>query len=82
MEHPGLSVPQLKEDLSLEEIQTKLREITERLNFAYHMQNQQLINQLEMVRETYQRAMTEMLQELFGNDKDDKSIDGKIDISS
>jgi len=79
MEHPGLNVTQIKADMSLEEIQVKIKDIVTRLNFAYQTMNQPLINQLEMVRETYSRAQQEALDEMFGNDKDNPV--GNIDIS-
>ena len=79
MEHPGLDVNQIKEELSLEEIQGKLKDISSRLSFAYQTMNQPLINQLQMVMETYSRAQEEALNEMFGNDKD--QAEGKIDIS-
>jgi hypothetical protein len=81
MEHPGLDVNKIKEELNLEEIQVKIKEISNRLRFAYQTNNQQLINQLAMVMETYTRAQMEKLNEMFGNDKEEASLTGKIDIS-
>lgn len=79
MEHPFLSVAQIKEELSVDEIHKKIQEIVGRLNFAHRTGNQQLINQLQMVYETYSRAQMEKVDELFGNDG--KGHQGKIDIS-
>jgi hypothetical protein len=80
MEHPGVSVTQIKEELNLEEIQTKLSELNKRLSFAYRSGNQPLVNQLTMVLECYQRAQREILDEMFGQEGEDQQ--GKIDISS
>lgn len=79
MEHPGLDVHQIKKELTLEEMQEKIKKISVRLSFAYRMMNQPLINQLEMVMETYNRAYMETLQKTFGSDGNNSA--GKIDIS-
>ena len=79
MEHPGLNVAQIKEDLSIEEIQAKLKDVIMKLNFAYSTGNNALITQLSMVRESYTRAQMEKLNEMFGDDKD--NAQGHIDIS-
>ena len=80
MEHPGLSVREIKETLTIDEMQSKISDVNSRLNFSYRTGNQQLINQLNMVLETYTRAYQETLNEMFGNDKDDPNK-GIIDIS-
>jgi len=79
-EHPGLDITSIKEQLTLDEVQSKIKTITERLNFAYSIGNQPLINQLNMVMATYTRAQIEMLEDMFGEDKN-QDISGKIDIS-
>lgn len=79
MEHPGVNIAQIKEDLSLDEIQGKLQQLNSRLSFSYSTGNQELINQLEMIIEVYRRAQFEMLEEMFGNDGPDTS--DSIDIS-
>jgi len=79
-EHPNLNIVNIKEDLTIEEIQGKLKMIIERLNFAYRIGNQQMINQLNMMRATYSRAQQEKLEDMFGNDKN-QDVKGKIDIS-
>lgn len=80
MEHPNLNVPQIKEDLNLEQIQEKISDINKRLSFAYRTGNQPMVNQLTMILECYVRAQREILDEMFGRDGEDKA--GKIDISS
>jgi uncharacterized membrane protein (DUF106 family) len=79
MEHPSLNVAQLKKEHTLEEIQNKIRDIVTRLNFAYRTGNQPMINQLQMVYESYSRAQLEMVNELFNGDGNNHQ--GKIDIS-
>jgi len=81
MEHPGVDILQLKRDLNLEEIQVKIQDLNKRVAFAYRINNQDLINQLNMVLEVYTRAQQEMLNEMFGNSGKDSDLDEKIDIS-
>jgi len=78
-EHPGINFNSIKEQLSLEEIQLKLKELVDRLNFAYATSNQPMINQLSMLQATYNRAQQEMSEEMFNSSSD--NITGKIDIS-
>jgi uncharacterized membrane protein (DUF106 family) len=80
MEHPALDVNTIKEELTLEEIQGKVRELNERMSFAYRTQNQPLIDQLQMVYEVYTRAQLEKLNEMFGSSGDDNQSE-KIDIT-
>jgi len=79
-EHPFLDIVTIKEQLSIEEIQLKLKEIIGRLNFAYRIGNNAMITQLNQMRTTYSRAQQEKLEEMFGDDKN-QDITGKIDIS-
>ena len=79
MEHPGINVRKIKETMSLEEVQGKVRDLTTRLTFAHQTYNQGLINQLQMAMESYTRAQQEMLAEMFGNKNNPGT--GKIDIS-
>jgi len=78
MEHPGLSVRTIKEDMTIEQVQTKINDLMSRLSFSYGMGQQELVYQIEMALETYQRAHHEMIDEMF---KGNKGMDGKIDIS-
>jgi len=80
MEHPALDVLQIKNDLTIEEIQSKVMDLNKRMTFAYRTGNQSLINQLSMVLEVYTRAQRELLDEMFGN-KDGPDLNGKIDVS-
>ena len=77
MEHP--LVGQLK-DLSLEEIQTKLQEISKKLSFAYRSGNDALSYQLQMVQHSYTEEYNRKMRAMMPKDDDDSHND-KIDIS-
>jgi len=77
MEHPLMG--NLSE-LKIEEIQNKISEINKRLAFAYRTGNQALINQLNMVLESYNAEYQRKLAKLMPKGDDDKYGD-KIDIS-
>ena len=64
MEHPFLDRKQLSEK-TLEEIQTDLTGLMNKLNFAYRMGNRPLINQLTMVIESYRREAGEKLDQVM-----------------
>ena len=64
MEHPFLDRKQLSEK-TLEEIQTDITGLMNKLNFAYKMGNRPLINQLTMVIESYRREAGEKLDEVM-----------------
>lgn len=80
MHHPFLNVDELKE-LSLEDLQGKISELTRKLNTAYSTNgNQVVINQLYMALESYNTALTEKFRSMSkGSDNDSHS--DKIDIS-
>lgn len=52
MEHPFLSSSSLA-DKSLDELQATIAGLTSKLNFAYRSGNQNMVNQLIMVMESY-----------------------------
>lgn len=79
MEHPGIDIIAVKRDMNLEEIQGKILELRHKMTFAYHMQNQNLMNQLEMALEVYTRAQNEILEEMFSSQDNDHG--GQIDVS-
>jgi hypothetical protein len=64
MEHPFLDRKQLSEK-TLEEIQTDITGLMNKLNFAYKMGNRPLINQLTMVIESYRREAGEKLDQVM-----------------
>jgi hypothetical protein len=78
MEHPFLSTTDLSE-LTLDEIQNKISELTSKLSFAYQTNNQTLINQVGMVLESYNCARSQKLNDMFPTDKGDHT--DKINIS-
>ena len=67
--------------LSNEEVQKKHSEIMQKLNQAYGMGNRMLINQLNMVMESYQEELNKRNKKMFDDlaGKDDKWKD-LIDI--
>jgi hypothetical protein len=79
-EHPFISVNTLSEDETLDGLQTKIIEISGKLNFAYRTNNQVLINQLNMVMHSYTLARDKKLTDMFPKDNDGGQSD-KIDIS-
>jgi hypothetical protein len=79
MEHPFLSTTDLAE-LTLDEIQTKVSDLTGKLNFAYQTNNQALIKQVGMALESYNSARAQKLNDMFPKDNDDDHSD-KINIS-
>lgn len=79
MEHPFLSTTDLSE-LTLDDIQNKISDLTGKLNFAYRTNNQNLINQVSMALESYNCARAQKLNDMFPKDKGDDHTD-KINIS-
>ena len=77
MEHP--LVGQLK-DLTLEELQSKLQEISKKLSFAYRTGNDALSYQLQMVQQSYTEEYNRKMRAMMPKDDDDSHND-KIDIS-
>lgn len=77
MEHPFINKADLK-DLSVEQLQEKMSSITNKLTFAYRTGNGPLINQLQMVLETYRNQFTTKMDELF----EKQNIKNKINIES
>ena len=64
MEHPFLDRAKLSEK-TLEEIQTDITGLMNKLNFAYKMGNRPLINQLTMVIDSYRREAGEKLDQVM-----------------
>ena len=63
--------------LSNEEVQKKHGEIMQKLNQAYSMGNRHLINQLNMIMESYQEELNKRNKKMFDDlaGKDDKFKD-------
>jgi hypothetical protein len=64
MEHPFLSSQSL-DDKSLEELQSKITDLNNKLSFAYRTGNRPLINQLHMVLESYRNQSTKKMDEML-----------------
>ena len=64
MQHPFLDINEILK-LSLDEIQTRVSDLTGKLNFAHRTRNAAMIAQLQMVIETYQSAAAQKLDEVF-----------------
>ena len=75
MEHPFLDRKQLSEK-TLEEIQTDITGLMNKLNFAYRMGNRPLINQLTMVIESYRREASEKLDKVM----EKQNLKGQVSI--
>jgi hypothetical protein len=76
MEHPFLSSQSLK-DRSLEELQTKINDLTTKLTFAYRTRNAPLIGQIQMVMESYRNEYNRKMGELMNK----QNIQNKININ-
>jgi hypothetical protein len=64
MEHPFLSSKSL-EDKTLEELQSKITDLNNKLSFAYRTGNRPLINQLHMVLESYRNQSSKKMDEML-----------------
>lgn len=51
--------------LTVDEIQTKINDLTSKLSFCYRTQNQVLINQLHMAIESYKAEYVKKVNELY-----------------
>ena len=79
MEPPFLNTTDLAE-LTLDELQAKISELTGKISFAYQTNNQTLIEQIGMVLESYNSARAQKLNDMFPKNKGDDHTD-KINIS-
>ena len=79
MEHPFLNTTDLAE-LTLDELQAKISELTGKISFAYQTNNQTLIEQIGMVLESYNSARAQKLNDMFPKNKGDDHTD-KLNIS-
>ena len=65
------------DDLTTEELSSKVTELNKKLSIAYRMGNHHLCNQIRMAIETYQNKYQEKLR----NTSSGTDYDGMIDIS-
>lgn len=79
MEHPLINNI---DDLTLEQLQERVTELTRKVGMAHRMGNAQLRHQVQMALETYQNKLRERQQALWKKD-DDAGTDfsDRIDIS-
>jgi hypothetical protein len=77
MEHPLIG--QLDE-LTLEELGTKINELGKKLSIAARSGNGHLCNQIRMAMENYQNKYQEKLQESYKKAQGDSNFDDKINI--
>jgi hypothetical protein len=77
MEHP--LIPNL-DDLTMDQLQERIAELTRKVGMAHRMGNAQLRHQVQMALDTYQ---TKYRERLMAPKKDDNTPDfgGKIDIT-
>lgn len=77
MEHP--LIPNL-DDLTIEQLQDKIAELTKKIGIAHRLGNAQLRHQVQMALDTYQ---TKYRERIMKQDSKDSGVDfsSKIDIS-
>lgn len=71
MEHPFISD---LSDKTIEELQETLSDLTTKLTFAYRMQNNAMVSQLQMVIESYKNEHNRKLDALFKKQNLDTTI--------
>jgi len=76
MEHPLIGDTS---DLTLEQVQGKINELTKKLTIAYRLGNGMLVSQVQMALETYQNRYRTILDKMYAAKGQD--LQGKIDIS-
>ena len=62
MKHPFIND---LSDKTIEELQTAIESLTNKLNFAYRTGNSPLIHQLQMVMESYREQASKKMDEIF-----------------
>ena len=77
MQHPFINLDDIA-TLKIEELQEKIADLNKKLNFAYRMQNQAMINQLRMVIESYNSQYQSKISEQYKK----MNLNDKINISS
>lgn len=79
MEHPLITD---LDDLSMEQLQERITELTRKVGIAHRMGNAQLRHQVQMALETYQNKHRERQQALWKkNDDAGSDFSDRIDIS-
>lgn len=79
MEHPLITDI---DNLTIDELQGKISELSKKLSFAQRMGNAQLTNQIRMALETFRNKYQEKMQAIHDNqNKNNPDFSDKIDIS-
>jgi len=79
MEHPLISN---LDDLSAEQLQEKITELSRKVSIAHRMGNAQLRYQVQMALETYQNKYREKMEQTWKKtDSTDTDFSDRIDIS-
>lgn len=79
MEHPLINNI---DDLSMEQLQERITELSRKVGMAHRMGNAQLRHQVQMALETYQNKLRERQQALWKKDDDNAAdFSDRIDIS-
>ncbi len=78
MEHPLL--PSL-DHMTVEELATKISELSKKLSIAHRMGNAHLCNQIRMAIESHQVKYQEKTQAMFNKNKPGDNFEDRIDIS-
>lgn len=71
MQHPFIGD---LSDQSLEDIQGKIQSLTKNLTFAYRSGNQNMVNQIQMVMDSYKAEATKRLDDMYKKQKVQSSI--------
>lgn len=77
MEHPLIGP---LDELTLEELSTKVNELGKKLSIAARTGNGHLCNQIRMAMENYQNMYQTKLQESYKKAQSDTNFDDKINI--
>jgi hypothetical protein len=79
MEHPLITGI---DDLTVDELQGKISELSKKLNFAQRSGNAQLANQIRMAIETFRNKYQQKMQAIQDNqNKNNPDFSDRIDIS-
>lgn len=78
MEHPLINVDN---DLTIDQLQTKISELNKKLNIAMRGGNAALVGQIRMALETFNNKYQEKLQEQYSKGNNGPDYSDKINIS-
>ena len=79
MEHPLIND---QDDLSLEQLQERITDLSRKVGIAHRMGNAQLRHQVQMALETYQNKYRERMEQSWKkSDGTDPDFSDRIDIS-